>query len=63
MPEQPIKLPANRVNESAACEICGHFGAVAAGDRWLCPDCYQGCGSCCSEAERTEEPDQGEAIR
>lgn len=34
--------------ESHPCDQCGCFDAVQAGDRWLCPDCYAACGSCCA---------------
>jgi hypothetical protein len=54
MLEQPVESSSKQINESATCEICGHFGAVEAGDRWLCIDCYQGCGACCSEAQTGE---------
>jgi hypothetical protein len=33
-----------------ACEMCGRFDAVQIGDRFLCVDCYEGCGSCCQES-------------
>ncbi|HEY9509738.1 MAG TPA: hypothetical protein VIV82_07745 [Verrucomicrobiae bacterium] len=33
-----------------ACELCGRFDAVQIGDRFLCVDCYEGCGSCCQES-------------
>jgi hypothetical protein len=57
MPEHPVEPSANRINESAACDICGHFGAVEFGDRLICPDCYgQNCGSCCSESGKEEKP-------
>jgi hypothetical protein len=49
MAEQRLESSSNRINESAACDTCGRFGALEFGDRHLCPDCYQGCGSCCSE--------------
>jgi hypothetical protein len=54
MAEQRIESPANRIIESVTCEVCGKFGAVEFGDRSLCPDCYQSCGSCCSEAVQDE---------
>jgi hypothetical protein len=57
MPEKPIE-------QSLACEICGHFGAVEIGDRRICPDCYsQNCASCCPEFGREEECNQGVTIR
>ncbi|HLP75981.1 MAG TPA: hypothetical protein VK327_03620 [Candidatus Paceibacterota bacterium] len=30
-----------------ACELCGRFDAVQVADRFLCIDCYEGCGACC----------------
>jgi len=33
----------------AACGHCGAFGAYEFDGETLCLDCYQGCGSCCSE--------------
>ena len=60
MPERPVETSKNRVNESAACDICGHFGAIEFGARLICPDCYsQNCGSCCPEFVREEEPESG----
>jgi hypothetical protein len=41
---QPLAL-----DENAACENCGRFGAYHAGERILSPECYAGCGSCCPE--------------
>ncbi len=38
-----------RSDENLACEVCGRFGAFRIGDRVLCEDCYEGCGSCCPE--------------
>jgi hypothetical protein len=50
----------NRVNESIVCDVCGKFDAVEFGDRKICPDCYEGCGSCCSgEFGREEQEIQG----
>ncbi|HEY2083525.1 MAG TPA: hypothetical protein VGI88_12135 [Verrucomicrobiae bacterium] len=48
MAEHPVETSPNRINESVACDVCGHFGAIEFGDCLLCPDCYQNCGSCCS---------------
>jgi hypothetical protein len=31
-----------------ALQASGRFDAQKLGDRWLCLDCYAGCGSCCS---------------
>ncbi len=36
-------------DEALVCDVCGRFGAVRIGDRALCVDCYQECGSCCPE--------------
>jgi uncharacterized membrane protein len=52
MPEQPVESSPNRINESAACDVCGRFGALEFGDRLLCPDCYGSCGSCCQESSQ-----------
>jgi len=38
-----------RLDENAACDRCGRFGAYQVGDRQLCPGRYEGCGSCCPE--------------
>jgi len=51
MSENSAATAQNRVDESAVCETCGRAGAAEFGDRTLCVDCYQGCGSCCSESE------------
>jgi hypothetical protein len=60
MPDNSVDPSVKRLNESVACDICGHFGAIEFGDRLICPDCYgQNCGSCCPEFGK-EEPDQGE---
>jgi hypothetical protein len=37
------------LNDNAACESCGRFGAIEIGERRLCPDCYESAGSCCPE--------------
>lgn len=41
-------------DESAICDVCGRFGAIEFGDRKLCLDCYEGCGSCCPEFGKEE---------
>ncbi len=48
---QPVQesKTAPTFNESVACDVCGRFGAYRLGERWLCPDCYTGSGSCCPE--------------
>jgi hypothetical protein len=38
-----------RLDENAACDRCGKFGAYVIDDRALCPECYAGSGSCCPE--------------
>lgn len=38
------------VKTDHTCELCGRFDAVQIGDRFLCVDCYEGCGSCCQES-------------
>ena len=47
IPADPNKSPS--LDENAACEECGQFGAVELGGRKLCMDCYQKGGSCCPE--------------
>jgi hypothetical protein len=50
------------INEEAACERCGRFGAFQIGTTFLCQDCYVESGSCCPEfgadAESGEEREQ-----
>jgi hypothetical protein len=53
--ENSTTTPQNRIDESAICETCGRAGAAEFGDHTLCVDCYQGCGSCCSESETNTE--------
>jgi len=36
-------------NESTGCDICGRYGTFRFGDRKLCQECYEECGSCCPE--------------
>ncbi|HEX5400374.1 MAG TPA: hypothetical protein VFY06_15105 [Verrucomicrobiae bacterium] len=43
-----------RLDENAACDVCGKFGAFHFGERTLCPECYTGCGSCCPEFEKDD---------
>jgi len=40
---------ASCLDENAICDTCGVFGAFQIGDRSLCPNCYEGSGSCCPE--------------
>jgi hypothetical protein len=37
------------LDENTACDACGRFGAFRFGERTLCQECYEGCGSCCPE--------------
>ncbi|HVU26441.1 MAG TPA: hypothetical protein VHG71_01735 [Verrucomicrobiae bacterium] len=37
------------LDENAACDGCGKFGAYHFDGRTLCAECYTGCGSCCPE--------------
>ena len=37
------------LDANAACDVCGAFGAFHFGERTLCQNCYEGCGSCCPE--------------
>ena len=48
---QPVQesKTAPTLNDSAACDVCGRFGAYRLGDRWLCQECYTSSGSCCPE--------------
>ena len=55
MPEVPAPKTQSLIDESLVCEECGRFGAFEFGDRKLCLDCYEGCGSCCPEFGREEE--------
>jgi hypothetical protein len=43
-----------RFNERVACSLCGRFGAFDFGHQFLCPSCYESCGSCCPEFGREE---------
>lgn len=36
-------------DDNLSCDECGRFGAIDFGQRKLCPDCYEHCGSCCPE--------------
>ncbi len=36
------------VREPMVCVHCGRFDAIQLSDRWLCPDCFAACGSCCA---------------
>jgi hypothetical protein len=53
---KPEKQTENFADENAVFEECGKFGAYKFGERYLCADCYQSAGSCCS----TESKDDGE---
>ena len=37
------------LDENAVCDVCGAFGALHFGERTLCANYYEGCGSCCRE--------------
>jgi hypothetical protein len=37
------------IDAEARCERCGVFSPLDLGDRRLCEECYQLCGSCCQE--------------
>lgn len=45
-------------DENLTCDECGRYGAIDFGERKLCPDCYESCGSCCPEFGK-EEVEQG----
>jgi len=51
----PAPSTPNVTNPDRVCDTCGCFDAVQIGDRWLCVDCYEGCGSCCQEWLSEEE--------
>jgi len=38
-----------RADPDARCDRCGAFSPLDLGDRRLCEDCYNNCGSCCLE--------------
>ena len=40
--------PADPVNEDAACDECGNFGALEIGDHILCAECVTLAGSACA---------------
>lgn len=43
-----VKTKTARLDENAVCEVCGKFDAHQLGEQFLCADCYQASGSCCS---------------
>jgi hypothetical protein len=55
MQSRPAETAVKSNVESLSCDACGHADAVQIGDRVLCQDCYQGCGSCCAGGEEDEE--------
>jgi len=50
-----------RQQEELQCDQCGRFGAFDIGERKLCADCYEQCGSCCPEFGKEESP-KGEPL-
>ena len=54
MSEQPVETAPKPNGKSLVCDVCGRVDAVEIGDRVLCSDCYQGCGSCCSDIDGKE---------
>jgi hypothetical protein len=54
MSEQPVETAPKSNDKSLVCDVCGRFGAVEFGDRLICQDCYQSCGSCCCESNSEE---------
>lgn len=52
--KQKTKKSARREWENLVCEMCGRYDAVRIGDRQLCVDCYEGCGSCCPEFSKDD---------
>jgi hypothetical protein len=55
MTEKPLETNTPRANEAVVCDVCGRFGAIELGERQLCLDCYEGCGSCCCPEFGREE--------
>jgi len=49
----PCALPKD---DSATCDRCGKFGAMEAGNQWLCEDCFALGGACCSEFDEEPQP-------
>ncbi len=44
-----VKEQKQEKDANIQCEVCGRFGAFSFGDRHICEECYEGCGSCCPE--------------
>lgn len=42
------------LDQNLPCDECGRYGALDFGERKLCPDCYETCGSCCPEFGKPE---------
>jgi hypothetical protein len=40
-------------NQQIVCDTCGQFGAFEFDGRTLCGACYEACGSCCPEFDKT----------
>lgn len=51
MPEQSVETAPKPNDKLLVCDVCGRFGVVEFGDRLICQDCYQSCGSCCCESD------------
>ena len=45
-------------DNNLVCDECGRYGAVDFGERKLCLDCYESCGSCCPEFGREENEEE-----
>jgi hypothetical protein len=56
------KTPPVKPDERLICEVCGRFGAIEFGERRLCLECYEGCGSCCPEFGREESAEEAEEL-
>jgi len=54
MENRPVEMAVKPKEDSLTCDVCGRADAVEIGIRVLCPDCYQGCGSCCSDIDQKE---------
>lgn len=57
---EPVKNEV-RLNEQVACSLCGRYGAFELGHQFLCPTCYESCGSCCPEFGREDLEDRAAA--
>jgi hypothetical protein len=54
MTQQNVNRDKPAFHEELTCDSCGRFGAHFFDSKKLCVDCYQACGSCCSEGDNAE---------